>query len=113
MTKVQVVENENLLQYADFNNCEVWLLNKTTEEEIDERIINISELTESLEPSALKLPRLLTSIYEKYPTIESFNEDGELINVEPGFDYEILTDNKENYSIHTYVCDVDKIKIMR
>lgn len=109
MTKVQILENENFIEKADFENCEVWLLNKTTEEEIDERIINIPELTESLEPSALKLPRLLTAIYEKYPTIESFNEDGELINVEPGFDYEILTDNKENYAIHTYICDVDKI----
>ena len=107
--KIQILENENFIKNADFENCEVWLLNRTNEEELDERIINISELTESLEPSALKLPRLLTAIYEKYPTIESFNEDGELVNVEPGFDYEILTDNKENYAIHTYVCDVDKI----
>ena len=107
--KIQILENENFIKNADFENCEVWLLNRTNEEELDERIINISELTESLEPSALKLPRLLTAIYEKYPTIESFNEDGELINVEPGFDYEILTDNKENYAIHTYICDVDKI----
>ena len=113
MTKVQILENENFIEKADFENCEVWLLNRTNEEELDERIINIPELTESLEPSALKLPKLFTAIYEKYPTIESFNEDGELINVEPGFDYEILTDNKENYSIHTYVCDVDKIKIMK
>ena len=58
-------------------------MNKTSEKEIDERIINIQELTESLEPSALKLQRLLTLIYEKHPTIESFNEDGELVNVEP------------------------------
>lgn len=29
MTKVQIVENEDLLQYADFGNCEVWLLNRT------------------------------------------------------------------------------------
>ena len=113
MTIIQVVENENLLQYADFENYEVWLLNRTTDNEIDERIINIPELTESLGPSVLKLPRLLTSIYEKYPPIESFNEDGELVNIEPGFDYEILTDNKENYAIHTYVCDADKIKVMR
>lgn len=112
MTKVQILENENFIEKADFENCEVWLLNKTTEEEIDERIINISELTESLEPSALKLPKLLTAIYEKYPTIESFNENGELISAELGFDYEILTDNKENYAINTYVCDVEKIKIM-
>lgn len=112
MTKVQILENENFIEKADFENYEVWLLNRTNEEEIDERIINISELTESLEPSALKFPKLLTAINEKYPMIESFNDDGELINVEPGFDYEILTDNKENYSIHTYVCDVDKIKII-
>lgn len=111
MKNIQILENESFIEKADFENYEVWLLNKTTEEEIDERIINVPELTESLEPSALKLPRLLTAIYEKYPTIESFNENGELINVEAGFDYEILTDNKENYAIHTYVCDVDKIKV--
>ena len=38
--------------------------------------------------------------------------NGELVNVEPGFDYEILTNNKENFSIHSYVCDKEKFKIM-
>jgi hypothetical protein len=64
MTKVQILENESFIEKADFENYEVWLLNETSEKEIDERIINIQELTESLKPSALKLPRLLTLIYE-------------------------------------------------
>ena len=34
MTKVQIVENEDLLQYADFGNCEVWLLNKTNDTQL-------------------------------------------------------------------------------
>ncbi len=112
MTKVQILENENFIEKADFENCEVWLLNRTNEEELDERIINIQEITESLSPSAIKFPMLLTEINNKYPVEEVLDEDGELINVESGFDYEILTDNKENFSIHTYVCDEEKIKII-
>ena len=57
MKNIQILENESFIEKADFENYEVWLLNKTTEEEIDERIINIPELTESLGPSVLKLPR--------------------------------------------------------
>lgn len=112
MTKVQILENENFIEKADFENCEVWLLNRTNEEELDERIINIQEITESLSPSAIKFPILLTEIYKKYPTLEEVDEEGMVINAEATFDYEILTDNKENYAIHSYVCDVDKIKII-
>lgn len=111
MTKVQILENENFIKYADFENCEVWLLNRTNEEELDERIINIQEITESLSPSAIKFPMLLTEIYKKYPTYEEIENDI-IVNAEATFDYEILTDNKENYAIHSYVCDEEKIKIM-
>lgn len=113
MTKVQVVENESFLQYADFDNCEVWLLNRTNEEKLDKRIINIPEITEGFEPSSLKFPKLLTEIYNVHPVKECFDEKGNIIDVYVTFDYEILTDNMENYAIHSYVCDTDKIKVVQ
>lgn len=110
MTKIQILENESFIQYADFENCEVWLLNRTNEEELDERIVNIAEITESLESSATKFPMLLTEIYKKYPTYEEV-KNNVIVKAEATFDYEILSDTIENYSIHSYVCDTGKIKI--
>lgn len=83
---------------ADFENCEVWLLNRTNEEELNENIINISEITESLEPSAVKFPQLFTEISNKH-----FPND---------FEYEIITDSSEKYMVHSYVCDVRNIRII-
>ena len=97
MTKVQVVENENLLQYADFNNCEVWLLNRTNETPLASDVINISEVTESLADTASKFPKLLTEIYAKHGT---------------DFEYEVITDNTEHFAIHDYTCDYGKIKVV-
>lgn len=97
MTKVQVVENENLLQYADFNNCEVWLLNRTNETPLASDVINISEVTESLADTASKFPKLLTEIYAKHGT---------------DFEYEVITDNTEHFAIHAYTCDYGKIKVV-
>lgn len=111
--KIQIVENENFLQYADFENCEVWLLNRTTENEIDKRVINIPEISESFEPSSLKFPKILTEIYNMHPVKECFDEEGNLIDAYTTFDYEILTDDMENYAIHSYVCDTDKIKVVQ
>lgn len=52
MINVQILEDESYIKYADFDNSEVWLLNKTTDDELDSRIINIPEVTESLLPSS-------------------------------------------------------------
>ena len=101
--KVQIIENESFIKNADFENCEVWLLNRTNEEELNENIINISEITESLEPSVVKFPQLFTEISNKY-----FPE-GVIPN---DFEYEIITDSIEKYSIHSYVCDVAKINVV-
>lgn len=68
---------------------------------IDTRIINISEITESLEPSVSKFPKLFTEISNKH------FKDGE---IPENFEYEIITDSIEKYAIHSYVCDVAKIK---
>lgn len=96
MTKVQIVENENLLQYADFNNCEVWLLNRTNDTPLTDDVINIPEVTESLLDSATKFPKLLTEIYEKH---------------DMDFDYEVITDDAEHFAVHAYTCDYEKIKV--
>ena len=96
MTKIQIVENEDLLQYADFGNCEVWLLNRTNDTQLADNVINVSEITESLLGSATKFPRLLTEIYEKHGT---------------DIDYEVITDDAEHFAVHAYTCDYDKIKV--
>lgn len=94
---IQILENENFIQFADFSNCEVWLLNriKDSESYLDVRIVNIPEITESTLPSVEKLPKLLTEVLNKH---------GKL-------DYQILTDNPKNYMIHTYVCEYDRFNI--
>lgn len=100
--KVQIIENESFIDKADFSN-DVWLLNRTTEEELDERIVNISEITESLEPSYTKLPMLMTEIGNRYFTDDMIPE---------GFEYEVITDNRENFAIKSYVCDESAIKVI-
>lgn len=92
---IQILENENFIKYADFSK-EVWLLNRTNSEQLDERIINISEITESLLPTSMKLPKLMTEILEKHGN--------------PFPEYEVITNNKSNYELRTYVCDENCIK---
>ncbi len=96
---VQIIENENFIKYADFDNCEVWLLNRTSDLSLDERVINVAELTESLLPNSSKLPALLTHIVKAHPN--------ELFTYKS---YKVITDNKESYMIHTYICDEQCIK---
>ena len=78
MTKIQIVETEELLQYADFDSCEVRLLNRMSYNELDARVINEPELTESPLPSSMKLPQLLSMIWERHPNKEITNERGGL-----------------------------------
>lgn len=70
---------------------------------MNENIINISEITESLEPSVIKFPKLFTEISNKH------FKDGE---IPENFEYEIITDSIEKYAIHSYVCDVEKINVV-
>lgn len=92
---VQIIENENFIKFADFDNYDVWLLNKVTYQDIDNRVINISEITESTLPNTEKLPKLLTEILNKYNKL----------------DYQIITDDPKKYMIHVYVCDYNKFNI--
>ena len=134
MTKVQIIENEKLEKYADFDNCEVWLLNRETGKKLDSRLINIAELTESSLPSNHKLPQLMTEIFNQHPNKEIYgdvevlevNEDGSpkldeegkrmshleniVVGSEMTFEYEVITENKDNFLIHAYVCDEECLK---
>lgn len=94
---IQIIENENFIQFADFNK-DVWLLNRTTTKAIDERVINIPEVTESLLPTATKLPKLLTEILNRYGNLDN---------------YEVLTDDIENFAVKNYVCELSKIKTVK
>ena len=99
--KVQVVENETLLDKADYDTCEVWLLNRTTEDDLDERVVNIPEVTEGFYTTAQKFPLLLTEISKKYFTDGIMPSD---------FEYEIITKDKNNYAVTMFICDEQKIK---
>lgn len=100
---VQVIDNETLLDKADYDNCEVWLLNRTGTGELDSRVINIAELTESTLPNAEKFPQLFTEIAARYFDNGAIPED---------FSYEVITDNPDSFMIHAYVCDFNKIKVV-
>ena len=85
MKKIQIVESEELLQYADFDRCEVWLLNRMSREELDARVINVPELSESPLPSSMKLPQLLSILWERYPNRELIDAQGEIIGLISSF----------------------------
>lgn len=114
MIKVQIIENEELLEYADFETCEVWLLNRTTSNPLDSRVINETELTESALPSSMKFPQLLGFIWERHPNKESeVEQDGVIVPVsEMSFTYEIVTKNKDNFLVKSYVCSEECIKVV-
>ena len=50
-----------------------------------------------------KFPLLLTEIARKHFTDGVIPSD---------FDYEVITDNTEHFAIHSYCCDVEKIKVV-
>ena len=114
------LENENFIQYADFNNSVVYLLNKTRDniEYPNELIIN--EISEDLtSTSAMKLPAMMSYANKHY--LENCSVTTTVINKETNaeqeqteftepFEYEIYTDNKDKYYIQVCVCDESAIK---
>lgn len=114
------LENEDFIQYADFNNSIVYLLNKTKNnvEYPDELIIN--EISEDLTSnSAMKLPAMMSYANKHY--LENYSVTTTVINKETNeeqeqteftepFEYEIYTDNKDKYYIQVCVCDENAIK---
>lgn len=113
------LENEDFIQYADFNNSIVYLLNKTKDnvEYPDELIIN--EISEDLtSTSAMKLPAMMSYAnrhlenYSVTTTVinKETNEKQEQTEFTEPFEYEVYTDNKDKYYIQVCVCDENAIK---
>ena len=114
------LENEDFIQYDDFNNSIVYLLNKTKDnvEYPDELIIN--EISEDLtSTSAMKLPAMMSYANEHYlencsvtTTVinKETNEEQEQVEFTEPFEYEVYTDNKDKYYTKVCVCDENAIK---
>ena len=114
------LENEDFIQYADFTNSVVYLLNKTKDnmQYPDELIIN--EISEDLtSTSAMKLPAMMSYANKHY--LENYSVTTTVINKETNeeqeqteftepFEYEVYTDNKDKYYIQVCVCDESAIK---
>ena len=105
------LENEDFIQYADFNNSVVYLLNKTKDNVEYPKELIINEISEDLiSTSAVKLPAMMSYANEHY--LENYSktaEDGEITFTEP-FEYEVYTDDKDKYYIRACVCDEANIK---
>lgn len=105
------LENEDFIQYADFNNSVVYLLNKTKDNVEYPAELIINEISEDLtSTSAMKLPAMMSYANEHY--LENYSktaEDGEITFTEP-FEYEVLTDDKDKYYFRACVCDEASIK---
>ena len=114
------LENEDFIQYADFTNSVVYLLNNTKDsmQYPDELIIN--EISEDLlSTSAMKLPAMMSYANKHY--LENYSVKTTVINKETNekqeqteftepFEYEVYTDNKDKYYIQVCVCDEASIK---
>ena len=114
------LENEDFIQYADFTNSVVYLLNKTKDDMQypDELIIN--EISEDLtSTSAMKLPAMMSYANEHY--LENYsvtttvmnketNEEQEQTEFTEPFEYEVYTNDKSKYYIQVCVCDEASIK---
>ena len=114
------LENEDFIQYADFKNSVVYLLNKTRDDMQypDELIIN--EISEDLTSnSAMKLPAMMSYANEHYlencsvtTTVinKETNEEQEQTEFTEPFEYEVYTDDKDKYYFRACVCDEANIK---
>lgn len=105
------LENEDFIQYADFTNSVVYLLNKTKDNVEYPAELIINEISEDLiSASAMKLPAMMSYANKHYlENCSKTAEDGEITFTEP-FEYEVLTDNKSKYYIQVCVCDEASIK---
>lgn len=105
--RYQFIENEDLLEYADYENSKVYLLNKLKQDyTYDERLV-INELSEQLLYSeAEKLPLMMSYANDDYISRYFDKETNEF--TEP-FEYQVVTDDREKYSFKSYVCDKSTI----
>lgn len=93
---IKIIENENFIDFVDLEHEEVWLLNRTKNNWLDERVVNVSEITESPLPIVEKLPKLLT----------------EILKAKGKIDYKIITNDMSNYMIHSYICEMTRFSIV-
>lgn len=105
--KYQFIENEDFLDYADYENCKVYLLNQLKQNyKQDERLI-VNDISEQLlYDSATKLPLMMSLANEHYISNFFIKETNKFS--EP-FEYEVITNDKKKYSFTAYVCDEDRI----
>lgn len=115
--KYQFIENEDFIKNADFENCKVFLMNKTQDNYEYPTELNINEVSQSFEPDVVKFPKMLTYANEHYlnnyskeetQTDEDGNEYPVTVFSEP-FEYEIITDDESKYTFTAYVCDKNSI----
>ena len=114
------LENEDFIQYADFNNSVVYLLNKTKDNVEYPKELIINEISEDLtSTSAMKLPAMMSYANEHYlencsvTTMvinKETNEEQEQTEFTEPFEYEVYTDDKDKYYIRACVCDEANIK---
>lgn len=114
------LENEDFIQYADFTNSIVYLLNKTKDNVEYPAELIINEISEDLtSTSAMKLPAMMSYANKHYlenysvTTMvmnEKTNEKQEQTEFTEPFEYEVYTDNKDKYYIQVCVCDETSIK---
>lgn len=119
--KYQFIENETFIEKADFENCQVYLMNKTLDNYDYPETLNINEVSQSFEPDTVKFPKMLTFANEHYlenysaeetKTDEDGNEYSLTVFSEP-FEYEIITDDESKYTFTAYVCDKKSINVIK
>lgn len=114
------LENEDFIQYADFNNSVVYLLNKTKDNVEYPKELIINEISEDLtSTSAMKLPAMMSYANEHYlencsvtttAINKETNEEQEQTEFTEPFEYEVYTDDKDKYYFRACVCDEANIK---
>ena len=114
------LENEDFIQYADFKNSVVYLLNKTRDDMQYPAELIINEISEDLtSTSAMKLPAMMSYANEHYlencsvtTTVinKETNEEQEQTEFTEPFEYEVYTDDKDKYYFRACVCDEANIK---
>lgn len=99
---ITIIQDDSLIPFADLEKDDVWILSRTTSAEIDSRIHDEEEITQSLLPDVNKFPLLFSAI------CESITSDGIL---PADFDYRLICHDREKFKISFYVCDEDKIEV--
>ena len=90
MKRILIVDNPELLTKENVSGyAEVYTLYPTDTKEVDGiPVICIPEITESTLPNGEKFKELISEINRRH-----------------SFEYEVLTNDKEQYAVKNYICD--------